>query len=358
MKWFRLILYVIIFFISLKANSLDFTNRLSLYILQTAHNTEIKPDIDFLWLANVDLNILRNSIYDAKTYISLQNRLSVPYQSKASHAVNLYRCWVRVGSMQTSLRLGLQQLNFGSAQLYRPLQWFDNLNPLDLVDQTKGVEAVLLRHFFDDRGNIWLWGIRGNDEVKGLEFFSSEKNSIESGGRIQFPISESETAFTFHSRKVKLVESNKSIREYRFGLDMRTDSIFGFWLETAGSYIENEETFSANLQAMATFGLDYTFSWGNGLYVLTENAFIVFGKTDSWRNDAVLSALMLDYPLSMLDKISLFNQYEWKEKVSVHTLIFRRTYDHLSFQINLTHDFGSNKTDSIKYTQITVNYDI
>jgi hypothetical protein len=352
---------VILFFSPKWLNSIsyDFTNHFSAIAFENLHSKKFQPDFHLRWLFNCDFLMLESEKLEIIGNASLQNNFSIPYQSKATYDIGLYRAWARIGSMQTSLRLGLQQLNFGSAQFYRPLQWFDFLNPLDLTDETKGVEAILLRHFFESGANVWVWGIHGKDELKRLEFIPSEKNSIESGGRIQFPLFNSETALTFHNRKINIADSSETMREYRFGLDMRTDSIFGFWLETAGSYIENEETFSANLQAMSTIGLDYTFGWGNGLYMLNENAVIHSGETtNSLRNDAVLSALMLDYPLSMLDKITLLNQYEWKENVSVHTLIFRRTYDHLSFQINLTHDFGSDKTNSAKYAQITVNYDI
>ncbi|MFO7659429.1 MAG: hypothetical protein R6V77_00785, partial [Candidatus Cloacimonadaceae bacterium] len=59
----------------------------------------------------------------------------------------LYRLWVKAGTPQLEARLGLQRLNFGSAQILRPLQWFDNLDPTDILERTEGVQALLVRKY-------------------------------------------------------------------------------------------------------------------------------------------------------------------------------------------------------------------
>ncbi len=110
---------------------------------------------------------------------------------------------------------------------------------------------------------------------------------------------------------------------------------------------------------MTTLGMDYTFSIGNGLYLMSETALVHFGKTyKRLQHDSVLSAVMLDYPLSIFDTITLLNQYEWQENVLIHSIVFRRTYDYLSFQLMLNYDFKTNTYESIKYVQFTVNYDL
>ncbi len=53
--------------------------------------------------------------------------------------IKLYRLWLRLSSAQFEARLGLQKLNFGSATVFRPLMWFDALDPRDPLQITDGV---------------------------------------------------------------------------------------------------------------------------------------------------------------------------------------------------------------------------
>ena len=54
-------------------------------------------------------------------------------------------------------RLGLQKIDFGSALLIRPLQWFNQIDPRDPLRLTNGVYGILFRQYFNDNSNIWLW---------------------------------------------------------------------------------------------------------------------------------------------------------------------------------------------------------
>ncbi len=87
-----------------------------------------------------------------------------------------YRMWVRFSGDQFELRAGLQKINFGSAQMFRPLMWFDYIDPRDPLQLTDGVYGLLARYFFLNNANIWLWGLYGNDKVKGWEIIPSKKN--------------------------------------------------------------------------------------------------------------------------------------------------------------------------------------
>src|SRR6056297_2486046 len=60
----------------------------------------------------------------------------------------LYRLKFSLSNNQSELRLGLQKLNFGPAQILRSLQWFDTMSPTDPLKLTDGVYGALFRHYF------------------------------------------------------------------------------------------------------------------------------------------------------------------------------------------------------------------
>jgi len=88
-------------------------------------------------------------------------------------ALPLYRAWLRLTGKQYEFRVGLQKINFGSAQLLRPLMWFDSVDPRDPQKITGGVYGALIRYYFKNNATIWFWTLAGNEKTKGLEFFLS-----------------------------------------------------------------------------------------------------------------------------------------------------------------------------------------
>ncbi|MCJ7582073.1 MAG: hypothetical protein MUP98_16295, partial [Candidatus Aminicenantes bacterium] len=84
--------------------------------------------------------------------------------------IDLYRMWGRFSSSRFEARIGLQKINFGSASLLRPLMWFDRIDPRDPLQLTNGVYGLLLRYYFLNNTNIWIWGLTGNEDLKGWEF--------------------------------------------------------------------------------------------------------------------------------------------------------------------------------------------
>ncbi|MDR1585772.1 MAG: hypothetical protein LBS07_06360, partial [Prevotellaceae bacterium] len=99
------------------------------------------------------------------------------------------------------VRLGLQKINFGSAQLFRPLMWFDAIDPRDPLQMTDGVWGGLFRYYFQNNANFWLWTLYGNDEVKGWETAPSAQSLPEIGGRVQLPLKQGEVALSYHLRE-------------------------------------------------------------------------------------------------------------------------------------------------------------
>lgn len=265
--------------------------------------------------------------------LSSQIELSVysKYQSTwgESHNVMMdaepYRWWLSLRSAQSEMRVGLQRINFGTAKILRPLQWFDQINPLDASQETTGVEAALLRQYWLNNTNLWLWAVKGESTLKGNEFLNSKNDSAEIGGRIQLPTPLGETAISYHQRTL-----SKGY-EYRAGWDHRLDSVLGIWTETATSiFTDNDHEQKNNLSA--TLGLDYAIPIGNGIAVTLENMW----QTDK-QSSGIYSAVLLNYSLGLLDIVSTLYIYEWENNKSLCVGTWQRTYDYLALELSAKH---------------------
>ncbi len=258
------------------------------------------------------------------------------WKSKDSHAkLKLYRSWLRISTSHFELRAGLQKINFGSATLFRPLMWFDKIDPRDPLKFTDGVYGLLARYYSNNNSNIWLWGLYGNNDFKGWEIFPTKKKSIEFGGRVQSSFLTGEAGITYHHRQAEQsifplanqLSNKHSFEENRIAFDGKWDIEIGAWIEAA---LINRKTAILSLkhQRMITLGADYTFSVGNGLHIVseffnTENSEKLLGKGDG-NNFIGFSA---DYPIGLLDNVSVFFYRDWTNKENYFTLNWQRTYD-------------------------------
>jgi len=66
-------------------------------------------------------------------------------------------------------RIGLQKVSFGSAALFRPMMWFDSMDPRDPLQLTDGVYALLLRYYTKGNASFWAWTMYGNDARRGFD---------------------------------------------------------------------------------------------------------------------------------------------------------------------------------------------
>jgi len=296
------------------------------------HNSLIDADVSFNALGSYDLG-----------------------GHKGETGVSLYRAWLRYSGEQFEARVGLQQIKFGPAMILRPLMWFDQLDPRDPLQFTKGVPAALVRYYFLNNANVWLWGVLGDDEAKGLEAVPSEKNSAEYGGRIQMPTPAGEIALTFHHRTANLSpllpehfqRFAESVPENRYALDGKWDAGIGLWFEGAIVH-KNMEAIRfgrdwAGIGAKAdyyqkylTIGADYTFGLGNGLYLAGEHLIFDLSSDLSTRQaGAEFSALMGSYNVSLWDMVMGLFYYSWETQELFNFITWRRTYDNFSFNLSL-----------------------
>ena len=251
-----------------------------------------------------------------------------------------YRIWGRVGSNRFETRIGLQKLNFGSATLFRPLRWFDRIDPRDPLQLTEGVYGLLMRYYFQNNSNIWLWGLYGNDDPKGREIAPTTENSIEFGGRVQMPLFTGEAALSYHHREADFSQlsipvtdqsANTSVPEDRIGLDGKWDVGVGVWFEGALSRYQTDIP-GLKYQRALTLGIDYTFNIGNGLYVLGEHNISELADTAFGSGEGSdISGLSMSYPLGLMDTVSAIVSYDWSNEDWYRTFTWQRLYDKWSF---------------------------
>jgi hypothetical protein len=249
-----------------------------------------------------------------------------------------YRGWLRLASSTFEARVGLQKINFGSATLFRPLMWFDRIDPRDPLQLTDGVYALLLRYYLLNNANVWLWGLYGNNETKGWEIAPTKDKSIEYGGRAQTPLLTGEIAVSYHHRKTDIrgpANLSNTIQqdftpEDRLGLDGKWDAGIGVWFEAVLLH-QRADLPGMKYQRLWTLGADYTFPdliGGNGLNVLTE--YFRSEKPEepfASANGLGLSALSLSYPLGVVDRLSAILYRDWTNREWYRLVTWQRTYD-------------------------------
>lgn len=252
-----------------------------------------------------------------------------------------YRMWLRLSSRRFELRAGLQKINFGSATFLRPLMWFDRIDPRDPLQLTDGVYALLARYYFQNNANIWLWGLYGNKNTKGWEIIPTENKTIEYGGRFQTPFLTGEVGLTYHHRKGDLAEtelptimsSTDIFSENRIGFDGKWDLGIGLWFESSISH-QDLDISALVFRRSINIGADYTFGLGNGINVMTE--FFNYGASEKVFSEAEslnFSIFSLNYPLGLLDRISLMIYYDWENKDWYRFISLNRTYDKWSYYL-------------------------
>ncbi len=258
--------------------------------------------------------------------------------SEDTLTVKLYRLKLRLATARTETRVGLQKINFGPAYLLRPLKWFDRLDPADPLGLTEGIYGLRFKYDSINNTSLWLWGLIGNDEPKGLETLGSVSEHPEYGGRLEYPVSSGELAVTLHRRRVDGAAFQlPDFTENRYALDGRWDLGPGLWFESV-IFQRQSALLPFEWTKMITLGLDYTFGLGNGLYFLIEHMTAISSKSLlGWDEDSQTTAVSLNYPIGLLDNLSLIGYYSWDFDKHLLNLTWRRTYDTIVFNVNLFH---------------------
>lgn len=288
---------------------------------------------------------------DAEISANAYGTLALPTDAPADTSADLkpYRGWLRISTSRFEARIGLQKLSFGPAALFRPLMWFDSLDPRDPLQLTDGVYGLLLRYYSRGNANVWGWGLYGNNDRRGFDLAPPDKKTPEFGGRIELPLFKGEIGATYHHRKaaidgltpiMSLLPASPlsasplpvpPVPEDRIGLDGKWDLGVGVWFE--GTLVhQHTPLLPLPYQRALTLGIDYTFAVGRGLTALLEHFRIASSaRTLSPGDGLSFTALLLRYPLGLLDEISSIFYYDWKNRGVYRFLSWKHTTDALSF---------------------------
>ena len=262
--------------------------------------------------------------------------------SKEQTELELHRLWGRISKPTIELRIGLQKINFGSAVLIRPLMWFDSLDPRDPQQYSKGVYAALMRWFFNNNANFWLWGLYGNDEVKGWEVFPSFNDKAEFGGRIQYPVPSGEIAFSYNQRDMDISIlsspfnplSETEISESKYAFDTRWDIEIGLWTEFV-LVDQNSGELANRWIRYINIGADYTLDIGNGIGLICE--YFEVGQPNDPLGNSIpqqLYAYSSNYLFGIADEIKGIFYYDRSQDEFYRFISWTRTLDNWLFAVN------------------------
>ncbi len=309
----------------------DFRGRLSLQGNIRLSDTLYKGNVAAQYIPNLHLMRERKpgNIFDIEA-----SALGVVYYEDFTlkDTIRVYRLNGRFTTRQSEFQIGLQKINFGPAQLLRSLMWFEREDPTDPLNMAEGVWGLRYRYNFINNSNIWLWGLYGNDKLKGWEAYTSIDNRPEFGGRVQTPVPFGEMAVTTHYRHAD--NGVRDFQEARIALDGRYDIFVGVWFEASVQYQDIASPF--HYTEMVTLGADYTFGLGNGLYVLGEHMMNRFGNEFiRAEQDAQLSAIMVSYPLGIFDSVSGMLFYSWEIDDWIQYVNWQRSYDRIVLNLSL-----------------------
>lgn len=322
-------------------DTLSFSGQLSTW-LNYHNNKDLPINGGIRYLPQLSYGISNGKRYRADLEVSANitgNAGLRPFDSlPASAGIKPYRAWIRFSTEQLEIRLGLQKINFGSSMMIRPLMWFDQMDQRDPLHLTDGVWGILGRYYFLNNANIWIWGLYGNNKPRGWEIVPVNKNHPEFGGRLQLPVPAGEAAISFHHRVASsadlgsMMPSIEEIPENRIGFDSKWDLLAGFWIEGSFTHKGKDIGLLTN-QMILNAGADYTFAAGNGLYLAAEQLFASSGESFTLSDPSLFSLVSLTYPLSMLDRLSAFVYYSWKDQKVFSFASWQRQYDNLSIYV-------------------------
>lgn len=316
---------------------------------EASANISYSPDNDldafigvrYIPEASCTINISKSTLLDFAVSANIYaSTLFHPFsKSREIARIKPYRAWARYSGEQFELRLGLQKLNFGSASIIRPLQWFDDMDARDPLKFTTGVYGLMGRYYFLNNANIWAWVLYGNENARGFEIIKNNENIPEYGGRVQFPVPRGEIALTYHHRTadfrdIPTMASYERISEDRYALDGKWDVEVGFWFEATYSHKSKNVGLLTN-QTLLNIGIDYTFPIGSGLNVVAEHLLSDMNERVSsfFKNNSHMSASTVSYPIDFFDTISAVTYYSWESKDFTFLLNYQHQFENTTAYI-------------------------
>lgn len=346
MNRLRHIIFLVVFLLGLQPGTsqepLRFKGQFSAY-------THINPGNDYPWwnggryLPQVNFEIPSEGgrLIDFEASANIYGNIGMKNINTFSSGGDLkpYRLWARYSTPQLEIRAGLQKINFGSANILRPLMWFDQMDPRDPLQLTDGVWGILGRYYTLNNMTFWLWALYGNENPKGWETIKTNARIPEAGGRFQLPAGSGEAALSYHYRVADSRGlSDASLRyeqvpEHRLGFDVRFDRVIGYWMEASWKTMGKDMGMFTN-QEILNLGVDYTFALGNGLTMVFEQLVAAYDeKPFEFREGITFSLLNVSYPVGMFDNISYILYYDWRNNAAYNFVNWQKQFNRLTVHL-------------------------
>lgn len=248
-----------------------------------------------------------------------------------------HRAWLRLTSQRFEGRLGLQKITFGQAKLFRPLAWFDTLDPRDPRQFTTGVSGLRLRYDFPNNAGIWVWSVYDQLNIdfelgNFLETITADDQRPHTGLRLVYPLGPGEIGLSTDVAEVNGLNGEKTLQQ-RIGIDGFWDVTVGAWFEYEHRYLHTDSV--SDWAAQLTVGSDYTFGIGNGVTVTGELYTALTGDNILDGDQLVMGGLMAAYPLTIMDYLNFFAIYSPDYDLGYHYLSWQRTWDNWLVQCSL-----------------------
>jgi hypothetical protein len=293
-------------------------------------NARAIPQLDYLR----DFSEDRRISAEVSANVNLNTDLA-PSSLNVAASTGLYRAWVRFSTQRNEIRAGLQQLNFGSATLLRPLQWFDGLNPTDPLRMTEGVWGVLDRVYFKNNSTLWLWWLYGNKDSRVWDPVQLKYNLPEFGFRFQQPVPRGELALSVNHRSIQMnlgtsLESRYSLM--KVGLDGKWDLGPGIWFEDSYTFTSMESPIKSGWNLL-TVGADLTPEGLDGLSFTAEHLLSTNFSNAMTSVNSNFSALMATWPINMISRLSGIVLYSWESGYLFRYLTYSADFDKSSFYL-------------------------
>jgi hypothetical protein len=276
---------------------------------------------------------------DASAYLLGTAHMVFSEENNFGHSLKPYRFWIRYTTQHLEVRLGLQKINFGSANILRPLMWFDKVDARDPLRLSTGVYGALMRYYFPNNANLWIWTLYGNKETKGWELIPSNSKLPEFGGRFQWPLSNGEVAFSYHHRTADSQNSTfqlpsfSTIGENRYGFDIKLDLGIGWWFEST-LITKNKMLGMFTHQEMINMGIDYTFGIGNGLNLSMEHLLTSYDQTlFGFNNPVNFTAFSASYPTGIIDNLQTMIYFDWTNSALYRFINWYRQYNKFTLYV-------------------------
>ena len=268
-----------------------------------------------------------------------------------------YRYWSRYTDTKLDIRIGLQKISFGQSPIFRPLNWFDDIDFTNTTNRTKGVESIRLKFNPNNLYGFWFWAIDT----------SSKNPSI--GFRFEISDKSGEWAFTYHLDNENknhflnqfsnlpnfqmdngfditfedLVSILSFKENYRLGFDYRYDGLLGAWFESSFYFVKNPEVLKRI--DLISFGLDLSIP---NRYIpiifLTETMYSYFLFSDNDfidYEDRYSTALSFNFDIDIFNDLTLISIYDWEDDYSLSFLRWSNTFDYFNLDFILSHRSNS-----------------